>query len=391
MSESHRFQKDTVGELFARMRREAPVHYCKESRFGPYWSVTRYQDILAIERDPELYSSASGFSIVDVGDELGRSMMRSDPPENLKKRRPVEQMMTSSGVGDLESLAKERVKKVLDGLPQEKVFDWATTVSQSLTIEMLVTMLGIPMGMTSLLQEWGSMASILPAKGEVVETLQEYNERLSGCYGYFLNEWKLRKKSTKSFDFISMLAHDPTAREWSDEDFLANLLVLIIAGNDTTRHSITAGVLFLDQNPEQRELLYANPCLVKRAVSEIIRYQTPLTHMRRTVTRDTTLNGVKLHKGDKVILWYLSANFDESEFDNPTQFLITREDHTRHLSFGAGPHQCIGKHVAEMQLRVLWEELISRNLYVHVIGSPVRTDSPVFHGFTSLPVEIRHQ
>ena len=390
ISESHRFRDDTVGPLFARMRCEAPVHYCKQSRFGPYWSLTRYADIVAVERDTELYSSASGFAIADVTSQGGaRSFLGTDPPEHRPQRRAIEPMMAASSVAELEDLARERVRCILDSLPTDDTFDWVPAVAVRLTIEMLTTMLGIPIELAPQLHRWADLAAVLPAPGEVAETSEERDLLLAECYRYFLDEWERKKQAPPRFDFISMLAHTPATRSWSDEVFLLNLLVLIVGGNDTTRSSISGGVLLMAQHPEQRALLDANPSLVRRAVSEIIRYQTPLTHMRRTLTRDTVLHGQQLRKGDKLVLWYLSANRDESEIADPERFTVTREAHAHHLSFGAGPHRCVGSTVAEMQLRVLWEELIARRWHIELAGTPARTDSCFVHGFTSMPVRIR--
>jgi len=171
-------------------------------------------------------------------------------------------------------------------------------------------------------------------------------------------------------------------------ELLGNLMLLIVGGNDTTRNSISGGVYFLNQFPEQYAKLKADPSLVPNMVSEIIRYQTPLAHMRRVATEDTELGGQKIRKGDKVVMWYVSGNRDEDAIDRPDEFLIDRPNARRHVSFGFGIHRCMGNRVAEMQLRILWEEILKRFDYVEVVGEPERVLSNFVLGYTNLPVVL---
>jgi cytochrome P450 len=172
------------------------------------------------------------------------------------------------------------------------------------------------------------------------------------------------------------------------ENYLGNVLLLIVGGNDTTRNSMTGGVLALDRNPKEREKLYANPGLIDSMVPEIIRWQTPLAHMCRTAIADAEVGGKTIRKGDKVVMWYISGNRDETAIDRPDDFIIDRERPRQHLSFGFGVHRCVGNRLAEMQLKILWEEIMQRFSRIEVMEEPVRVRSNFVRGYASLPVRI---
>ena len=213
-------------------------------------------------------------------------------------------------------------------------------------------------------------------------------EELGKCQDYFTRLWNERVNATPGNDLISMLAHSPATRNMSKTEFLGNLLLLIVGGNDTTRNSITGGLLALNRHPEQFEKLRQNPLLVESLVPEIIRWQTPLAHMRRTAVKDTEVGGKLIRTGDKVVMWYLSGNRDETAIERADEFIIDRARPRQHLSFGFGIHRCVGNRLAELQLRVLWEEILKRFDRIDVTGEPVRTKSNFVHGFMSMPVII---
>ncbi|MEZ5740701.1 MAG: cytochrome P450 [Burkholderiaceae bacterium] len=186
-----------------------------------------------------------------------------------------------------------------------------------------------------------------------------------------------------------MMAHSPTTRNLTPREFLGTLILLIVGGNDTTRNSITGGLLALNQFPGQFDKLRANPALIDTLVPEIIRWQTPLAHMARTATRDFELNGKTIRAGDRVAMWYLSGNRDESMIESPTQVIIDRKAARRHLAFGFGIHHCMGSRLAEMQLKVLWEELLARFARIEVVGKPERALSNFVRGYLSMPVRVQ--
>jgi len=211
---------------------------------------------------------------------------------------------------------------------------------------------------------------------------------LGKCQAYFTRLWNERVNAEPGNDLISMLAHSPATRNMSPDEFLGNLILLIVGGNDTTRNSISGGLLALNRFPDQYAKLRANPALVGSLVPEIIRWQTPLAHMRRTAVRDTELGGKLIREGDKVVMWYLSGNRDETAIEHADQFIIDRARPRQHLSFGFGIHRCVGNRLAELQLRVLWEEILKRFDRIDVVGEPVRTKSNFVHGFTAMQAVI---
>ena len=211
------------------------------------------------------------------------------------------------------------------------------------------------------------------------------------CLNYFQNLWHQRKAApTNGFDLITMLQQDPTTANMIDDpmEYLGTLGLLIVGGNDTTRNSITGGVLALNQNPKEYEKLRADHSLVTNMVPEIIRWQTPLMHMRRTALEDVELGGKTIRKGDKVVMWYLSGNRDETVIDRADDFIIDRANPRHHVSFGFGIHRCMGNRLAEMQLRVLWEEILQRFETVEVVGPEQRVHSNFVRGYTELPVVV---
>jgi cytochrome P450 len=386
------FQTDTHWPWFERLRAEAPVHWCRDSEFGPYWSVTRYHDIMAVDTNHAVFSSEAslgGITIRDARSDLRRpSFIAMDPPKHDQQRKVVSPVVAPHNLAMMEPIIRERAARILDELPVDETFDWVDRVSIELTTQMLATLFDFPFEERRRLTRWSDVATALPMPGGVVETEEARQAELAECLATFQGLWRERADGPPRGDLVSMLAHGEATRDMTPDGFLGNLILLIVGGNDTTRNSISGGLLALNQNPDQYAKLRADPALIPNMVPEIIRWQTPLAHMRRTALADVELGGQTIRKGDKVIMWYVSGNRDESVIDQPNAFRIDRERPRQHLSFGFGVHRCVGNRLAEMQLRIVWEEILKRWAFVEVVGEPRRVHSSFVKGYETLPVRI---
>ena len=390
VSDPRRFQDDTIWPYFERLRREDPVHYCRDGMFGSYWSITKYRDIMAVDTNHKVFSSeAGGITIVDrkVGERFP-NFIAMDPPKHDEQRKTVSPIVAPANLANLEGLIRSRVCTILDGLPRGEAFNWVEKVSIELTTQMLATLFDFPFEDRRLLTYWSDVATTFPQAGQPIDTWEKRDAILAECLMYFTRLWNERINKAPGSDLISMLAHSLSTRNMEPREFLGNLILLIVGGNDTTRNSITGGLWFMSENPDQLHKLRNNPALVPSAVSEIIRYQTPLAHMRRTALQDMMIGAKHIREGDKVIMWYISGNRDEEVIENPNSFIIDRKNPRQHLSFGFGIHRCVGNRLAELQLRILWEEILRRGLDAQVVGEPERVPSNFVHGYSALPVRI---
>lgn len=371
-----------------RLRWEDPVHYCPRSAVGPYWSVLKYQDIMAVDTSPHIFSSEPTVGIVDTYEEFTLPMfIAMDPPKHDEQRRIVQPVVAPANLKQLEGLIRQRVCRILDDLPVGEEFDWVKHVSIELTTQMLATLFDFPFADRYKLTYWSDVATAIPGGG-VVQTQEERWSAIQECLAYFTRLWNERVNAEPGNDLVSMLAHGEATRNMPPMEYLGNIILLIVGGNDTTRNSISGGVLALNENPQQYQKLRDNPGLIPNMVSEIIRWQTPLAYMRRTALTDTELGGKQIKAGDKVIMWYASGNRDEEVIERANEFLIDRDKARQHLSFGFGLHRCMGNRLAEMQLRIVWEEIQQRFDFVEVVGEPQRVYSSFVKGYTHLPVKL---
>ena len=391
MSRPERFPAQTHWPFFDRLRKEAPVHYCADSEFGPYWSVTRWQDIMTVETTHQVFSNKLGIFIGDrFEDFTPRSFITTDEPLHSTWRKPVMPGVGGDRLRELEEIIRERVGVILDDLPRDEEFNWVEKVSIELTTQMLATLFDFPWDERHLLTYWSDIATATPQVGAATVSHEERIRILTECVEYFTRLWAERAKAEPRFDFLSLLAHHPDTKDMHKEpmDLLGNLMLLIVGGNDTTRNSISGGLLALSEHPDQLEAMRADPSLIPGAVSEIIRWQTPLAYMRRTAFQDFELGGQQIRENDKVVMWYVSANRDDAKFDDPYTFDITRKNARSHMSFGFGIHRCMGNHMAEMQLRILWEEILKRFDRIEITGPAERVTSNFVMGIARLPVVI---
>ena len=383
-----RFKDDTLWPFFARLRHEDPVHYTAESPMGPFWSVTKFDDIMYVDTHHEIFSSEGGITIDEQDENFELPMfIAMDPPKHDLQRKTVSGVVAPPNLVKLEGTIRERVCRILDALPRNETFNWVDKVSIELTTQMLATLFDFPFEERSKLTYWSDLITADETSG-LYESEEHRQGELLKCLEYFTGLWNQRVNTPGGNDLISMLAHGESTKNMPPMEYLGNLVLLIVGGNDTTRNSISGGVVALNQNPDQYQKLRDDPSLIPNMVSEIIRWQTPLAHMRRRALQDTELHGKRIKKGDKVVMWYVSGNRDEDTIPNPDAFIIDRPKARQHLSFGFGIHRCMGNRLAEMQLRVVWEEILKRFHTVELVGEPVRVRSNFVKGYTHVPVRV---
>jgi cytochrome P450 len=386
------FEMGLASRYFERLRREAPVHYCANGLFGAYWSVTRFRDIEAVELDPETFSSDhfnGGITITSHPDQpqFRPSFIAMDPPRHTEQRKAIAPAFSPERVGQMSEQLRQWAVEVLDGLPIGETFDWVDRVSIELTARTLALLLGFPQERSRDLIRWSDAAVALPGS-PAFPTMADKLRVMQECFATFDALWDERRKRPGGQDIISMLAANADTRDMPREELQGNVILLIVGGNDTTRNSISGSVVAFDRFPEEWRKLQAAPALLAGLTPEVLRWQTPIAHMRRTAMRDTMLGDAAIAKGDKVVLWYLSGNRDEEMMEDGDRFILDRPTARRHLAFGAGIHRCVGARLAELQLRILWEEILQRFPRIEVVQPPARTFSTFSHGYTELQVRI---
>jgi cytochrome P450 len=390
------FARDAMHPYFARLRKDAPVHYCANSAYGPYWSITKFDDIVAVDTNHKVFSSDESvgsfvlddttLNAVEGGIHLP-NFLGMDPPKHDIHRLAVSPIVAPQNLLRFEATIRERTKRVLDGLPSGETFNWVEKVSVELTTMMLATLLDFPFEERHRLTRWSDVVTTRPEHG-LVDSWEQRERELKECAAYFSELFAARAKLPPQADLVSMLAHSPAMQTLGPEEFLGLLVLLIVGGNDTTRSSMSGTAMACHLYPDEFAKARANRALVASMVPEIIRWQTPIAHMRRTALCDIEFKGQQIRKGDKVVMWYLSGNRDEAVIDRPMDFIVDRPRARHHLSFGFGIHRCLGNRLAELQLRVLCEELLARYSRVEVVGEPVRVPSNLIHGFIDIQVRL---
>ncbi len=391
VSDPQLYQDAAWQPYFDRLRQQAPVHYCADSRYGPFWSVSRYNDIMHCEVNHAVFSNEiGGIQVEDQPRDLQRpSFIRMDPPKHDEQRKVVSPIVAPANLNNMEPLIRERTQSVLDALPRGETFDWVEEVSIKLTTMMLATLFDFPFEERGKLTYWSDVAiANVNAPDAPVHSEAERFEELKKMADHMSRLFDERRGQPQKFDLLSMLAHGAATREMPLREFMGNLALLIVGGNDTTRNSMTGGLLALNRFPDEYRKLHADPALIESLVPEIIRYVTPVIHMRRTTTRETEIAGQPIPAGAKIVMWYVSGNRDPDAVAEPNRLLIDRKRPRQHLSFGFGIHRCVGNRLAELQLRILWEEILQRFPMIEVVGEAKRTYSNFIHGFKSMPVRI---
>ncbi len=391
------YVEDRWQEVFAEMRAKAPINKVNNSDFGSYWNITTHKVIQHVEALPDIFSSSfeyGGISLAPMNeqalDDPNRVVMpmfiAMDRPKHTEERRVVAPAFTPTEMERMTADIRRRTGEVLDSLPVGEAFDWVDKLSIELTTQMLAILFDFPWEDRRKLTEWSDYAGNI----EMFRDPESRQKRLEKVYemgAYFKRLWDERLQKDEAPDLISRMIHS-TMKDMDEMEYMGNLILLIVGGNDTTRNTMSGYAFGLNKFPEERAKLEQNPDLIPNAVSEIIRWQTPLAHMRRTALEDYDLFGAPIKKGDRIAMWYLSANRDESVFDRADEIIVDRENARRNLSFGYGIHRCVGARLAELQIRILLEEMAARRLRVNVLEEPERVPACFVHGYRKMMVEL---
>jgi cytochrome P450 len=386
------FRRNTIWPYFERLRREAPVHYCPQSRVGSYWSVTKYKDIMHVETNHRIFSSdmnLGGIGIQNTKPDYRReSFIAMDEPRHGQQHKTVAPMFLPQNLEQLANTIRVRAREILDHLPRNETFDWVDRVSVELTTQMLATLFDFPWEERRKLTRWSDVATAAPGNRNVIASEAARDAELQECGAYFQELWNERIKQPPKTDLLSMMAHSEVTRDMDPKNFLGNLILLIVGGNDTTRNSLSGSVYALNLFPNEYEKLRENHELVQNLVPETVLWQTPLAHMRRTALVDTEIAGKQIKKGEKVVMWYVSGNRDEDMFENADDFVIERRNARNHIAFGFGIHRCLGLRLSELQLRIVWEEILQCFEAINVVGEPTWIYSNFVKGYEALQVRI---
>ena len=403
------FEADAQWPYFERLRHEDPVHYAPAGDLEAHWAITRYNDIMAVDTNHQAFSSAGGITLPPSQAAIDRMMAEGggqgpggpfgdgsggpsmfiamDPPKHDVQRKTVSPAVSPASLAVMEPLIRERCADILDSLPIGEPFDWVDKVSMELTAMTLATLFDMPQADRRKLTRWSDVVMARPGKG-LVDTWEQKRAEMFEYGSYFLNLWNERINAPPGGDLISMLAHGPETRGMNQFEYLGNIILLTIGGNDTTRNTISGSVYALNHFPAQYAKLRADPSLIPSMVSETIRWQTPQAHMRRTANQDIEFGGKQIKAGDNVVMWYISGNRDDTVIENPNDYVIDRPRARQHLSFGFGIHRCVGNRLAELQLRVIWEEILKRFPDIQLLEEPKRTFSTFVKGYERMMVTI---
>jgi cytochrome P450 len=398
------FAERVPHEAFALLRREAPVHWYDWEHGKGFWSITRYEDIVAVMKDWRTFSSETGATALEDLDpdqvEARKSMLDTDPPEHTRLRAIVNKGFTPRAVAAYEELLRELTRHILDETLPVGEFDFVERVAKQLPIQVLCRILGVPLADDEQLIGWGDkmIANTDPDSGGLHPASPEsakyrlYPFRSPAAMEVFEYGHRIaaERRLHPQDDLVSKLVmwEDEDGRRLTEREFDTMFLLLVVAGNETTRQSIAHGMQALMEHRDSMERLRDDPSLMPTAVEEIMRWASPVIHFRRTATTDTEVRGVRMAEGDKVVVWLISGNFDEEQFPDPLRFDIERRPNN-HVTFGrGGPHFCLGAHLAKLETRIMFEELLPRIASIEPTGPARRIESNFTNAYKAMPVRV---
>jgi cholest-4-en-3-one 26-monooxygenase len=385
------YQRAIPHEVFGRLRRESPVHWTDMPGGQGFWAVTKYADVVAISKDPKTYSSArGGTNLTDLSAEdlsvVQMMMVNMDPPKHNKFRNLVSKGFTPRMIAQLEPLIRQAATRTVDAVAKDGECDFVRAIAGDLPLIVIADLMGIPQADRGKVFDWSNR--LIGFDDPEFQTSMADGKVAAGELWMYANAIAAQRREKPELDLTSVLVQASVDGEkLSEMEFDAFFLMMAVAGNETTRNAISGGMLALIQHPEQRRRLLDNPGLIPSAIEEILRWVTPVIHFRRTVTRDVELRGQQLREGDKVAVFYPSANRDEEAFANPLEFDVTRTPN-EHLSFGVGQHFCLGSSLARLELRVIFEELLRRLPDIELTGEVRRLRSNFINGIKTMPVRF---
>lgn len=392
VSQNALYVEDTWRAPFAQLRAEMPLSWRQDSPFGPYWSAVTHGLVSEVELRHDVFSSRWDIGNITIAESVNGegfpNFIAQDQPIHTAQRKVIAPAFSPSQMLRLDKAVKARTAELMDGLPMGETFDWVERVSIPQTLGMLCILFDMPFEEWRDIKRWSDWASGVSEDTLTEEYRMQFLAQMGEMLARFDRELEDRRGKPATDDLLSRMVHSEAMGQMPPMERIANIALLIVGGNDTTRNSMSALVEAFDKYPDQLERLRADPSLIPNAAQEIVRWQSPVTHMRRTALEDAELGGQVIRKGEKIVMWYISANRDEAVFADAEKFDVGRTNARRHLGFGHGIHRCVGAKLAEDQLATLIGEIVSRNIRVVPQARPTRLASPFLHGFTAMPVRI---